>query len=321
MRLLLHLIFLLPFSAAFAQTEPTALDLLQRVYSATLKLSYTGTFLYQQGQSSETSRITRIVDSSGAHERLETLDGMPREIIRRNDEVVCYLPATMTVRVDKLPGRSGLPASIPVHARELGEYYTVRKGEIERVAGYDCQIVFLEPKDNLRYGHKLWVDLSTGMLLKAHTIGRTGEDLERFAFSDLQIGGNIDRDKLRSRYSRKGKDWRIEDSAGVHANLVDAGWSIKAAPIGFKKVSEMTRTLGGASGVGHIVLSDGLAAVSVFIESAASRQAGSQPGLVRQGAIHVYMRLIGNHWITVVGEAPAENVRFIANAVEYRKPR
>ncbi len=321
MRLLRCLPFLLPFSTALAQSDPGALQWLQRVYSATQKLSYTGTFLYQQGQTSETSRITRIIDATGAHERLETLEGVRREIIRKNDEVVCYLPATMTVRVDKHPGGSILPAAVPGHPKDLGDHYIVRKGDIERVAGYDCQVVLLEPKDNLRYGHRLWVDLNTGMLLKAQTLGERGEELERFVFTDLQIGGYIDRDKVKSRFSRKGKDWRIEDSAGIQANLSEAGWSIKAAPAGFRKVSEMTRTLGGASGVGHIVLSDGLAAVSVFIESSAGRQAGSQPGLVRQGAINVYMRPIGSHWITVVGETPAESVRFIANAVEYRKPQ
>ena len=89
--------FLLPVSAAIAQTEPSALQWLQRIYAATQKLSYTGTFVYQQGQQVETSRIIHIVEASGPRERLETLDGIPREIIRTGDEVVCYLPASMTI--------------------------------------------------------------------------------------------------------------------------------------------------------------------------------------------------------------------------------
>jgi len=84
-------------------------------------------------------------------------------------------------------------------------------------------------------------------------------------------------------------------------------------------VAELIRTMGGTGGVGHIVLSDGLAAISVFIERATGRQPAPQPGLVRQGAINVYMRPMGSYWVTVVGEAPAESVKYIANAVEYRK--
>ena len=67
------------------------------------------------------------------------------------------------------------------------------------------------------------------------------------------------------------------------------------------------------------MLSDGLAAVSVFIQPARSKQPAAQPGLVRQGAINVYTRPVGDYWVTVVGEAPAESVKYIANAVEYHK--
>ena len=85
--------FLLPVSTAIAQADTSALQWLERIYAATEKLSYSGTFVYQQGQQVETSRIAHVVDASGSRERLETLDGAPREIVRTGDEVVCYLPA------------------------------------------------------------------------------------------------------------------------------------------------------------------------------------------------------------------------------------
>jgi len=71
--------------------------------------------------------------------------------------------------------------------------------------------------------------------------------------------------------------------------------------------------------VGHIVLSDGLAAISVFIEPAHSKRpvVAERPGAA--GAINVYTRPVGNYWVTVVGEAPAESVKYVANAVEYHK--
>jgi len=56
--------------------------------------------------------------------------------------------------------------------------------------------------------------------------------------------------------------------------------------------------------------------------SSSPRRANSlrpQPGLVRQGPVNVYMRPVGSYWVTVVGEAPAESVKYIADAVEYRK--
>jgi sigma-E factor negative regulatory protein RseB len=311
--------FLIPVSAAIAQTDPSALQWLQRIYAATERLNYSGTFVYQQGQQVETSRIAHAVEASVARERMETLDGVPREIIRTGDEVVCYLPASLTVRIDKQPGRRPFPAILSEQLKDVSENYTIRKGEIERVAGYSCQVLALEPKDRMRYGHRLWADLNTGMLLKAKTFDEKNELLEQFAFTQLKIGGPIGRDQLKARYLRQSRDWRVEDSGATRANLAEAGWTIGARPAGFRTVAELIRNMGGTAGVGHIVLSDGLAAISVFIELASSKQPAPQPGLVRQGAVNVYMRAMGSHWVTVVGEAPAESVKYIADAVEYRK--
>jgi len=89
-------LFLLPVSAAIAQTEPSALQWLQRIYAATEKLSYSGTFVIPAGPAGRNLPHYHVVEASGPRERLETLDGVPREIIRTGDEVVCYLPASLT---------------------------------------------------------------------------------------------------------------------------------------------------------------------------------------------------------------------------------
>jgi sigma-E factor negative regulatory protein RseB len=312
----------LVYAQAYAQARDLdALGWLQRIYAATQKLSYTGTFVYQHGADSETSRITRLVQGGHAREKLETLDGQPREIVRSGDEVVCYLPASMTVKIDKQAGQRTFPAILPEQLKDLSDNYAIRKGEIERVAGFDCQVLVLEPKDKMRYGQKLWADVATGMLLKAKTFNDRNEVMEQFTFTQIQVGGNIDQQRVRPRWPKLGPEWRVENARAAEANLAEKGWTVKAGPPGFRKITEMTRTLGGTAGVGHIVLSDGLAAVSIFIEPSVSRLQPSRPELSRQGAINVFVRQLGEHRITVVGEAPAESVRHIANAVEYRKPR
>ena len=320
LRLALLASSLLQLSTALAQTDPAAVQWLQRIYSATQRLSYTGTFVYQHDDQVESSRITRMVDASGPVEKLEIMDGMPREIIRSRNQVVCYLPSIMTVKIDKQGARHPFPLILPDQLKDLAESYTVRKAGVERVAGYDCQVIVLEPKDTLRYGQTLCADLATGMLLKAKTFNDRHKMLETFAFTQLKIGGHIDREMLKSRFAADAKDWHVEDSDAVPADLTHAGWAVRSPPPGFRKVTEMTRTLNGASGVGHIVFSDGLAAVSVFIEPVAAGNAARQPGLSRQGAINVFARRLENHWVTVVGETPAQSVKLIANTVEYRKP-
>ena len=177
----------------------------------------------------------------------------------------------------------------------------------------------LQPKDKLRYGHKLWADVNTGMLLKSQTLNEKNEAIEQFAFTQISIGGKIDHGQLKSRFLAKSRAWRVENSGAVATSLAASGWSIRPDLPGFKKVTEMKRTQGGSSEVGHVVYSDGLAAVSVFIEPMANKTSLPQPGPSRQGAINIYSRRIAEHLVTVVGEAPAESVKKVSDSVEYRK--
>lgn len=292
---------------------------LRKIYSATEKLSYTGTFVYQQGEHSETSRLTRVVDASGVHERLEILDGTPREIVRFNDEVKCYIPSTMTLKIDRQIETRPFPA-MRADVQDFAAHYTIRKAETERIAGYDCQAIVLEPKDNLRYGHKLWADVATGMLVRAKTYNEKNEVIEQFSFTELQIGGRIDREKVKSRFAGKGRDWRVEQSGVVEANLESLGWALRTLPPGYRKVTQLKRNVGAAADVGQIVVSDGLAAVSVFIEPLGAREGQPQAGLARHGALNVFVRRLPEHLVTAVGEVPAESVRQIAEGVEFRRP-
>ena len=312
-------VLLLALSAQAARAEGDALLWLERIHAATQKLSYTGTFVYRGGDQAETSRIIHIVGRHGARERLETLDGQPREIVRSDDEVKCYLPDSMTVKVDKQTDHKVFPALLPANLQDIREHYEVTKGGIERIAGYECQSIVLEPKDKIRYGHRLWADANTGMLLKSQTFNDKKEVVEQFAFTQISIGGKIDQGQLKSRFLAKSRDWHVENSGAVAASLAASGWTIKPELPGFRKVTEMKRTQGGSSEVGHVVYSDGLAAVSVFIEPMASKITLPQPGPSRQGAINIYSRQIAGHLVTVVGEAPAESVKKLAESVEYRK--
>jgi sigma-E factor negative regulatory protein RseB len=304
-------------ACAEAQADSMAFKWLQKVQEGTQKLSYTGSFVYQHGLQMEMSRITRFVASNGAYEKLEAMDGGMRELIRSPEQVAYYLPASHIVKIERQFVPYTFPAILPPQLRDLRESYSVSLGEVERVAGYDCQSVVLEPKDQLRYGRKLWADVNTGMLLKARTFDAKHEPVETFAFTQLQIG-NVDRERTKSSFAERAQDWRVEDSAIKVAKVADTGWLVRALPPGFRKIGEMRRTIGTVAGVGQIVYSDGLAAISVFIEPLSGRHPAAA-GQVRQGAINVFSRRVGENWITVVGETPPEGVRLIANSIEYRK--
>jgi sigma-E factor negative regulatory protein RseB len=303
---------------AQAQAAPEALDWLRKIYLATEKLSYTGTFVYQQGERTETSRITRRADASGGMERLEVLDGPPREVVRTRDEIRCYLPDSQTVKVDRRRDQRAFPALLPAQVSGLTEHYSITMDETARIAGFDCQAIVLAPRDELRYGYKLWADVHSGMLLKARAFNHAGEAVEQFTFTQLEIG-NVPRERLRPRAAAR--SWRVEQSAVAPANLAEAGWNLRADLPGFRKVVEIRRMLRHAQPVDQVVYSDGLAAISVFIEPNAGRTEPPRIGLATMGAVNVYTREVANHLVTVVGEAPAASVQRVGNRVEFRRPQ
>ncbi|MDA0236004.1 MAG: siderophore-interacting protein, partial [Proteobacteria bacterium] len=147
---MLGLCALLAQGPASAEHPTDPLSWLGRISTAGQRLNYVGTFVYQSGSHVETSRIAHRVDASGEYERLEVLDGSPREIIRRGAEVRCVLPDERTVIIDEAQGRRAFPARLPASPTGLAENYRVRKGELGRVAGLEAQALVLEPKDELR---------------------------------------------------------------------------------------------------------------------------------------------------------------------------
>ncbi|MBL8378197.1 MAG: MucB/RseB C-terminal domain-containing protein [Burkholderiales bacterium] len=311
---------ILAASAAGASAHPSQPDAqawLMRIQQAAQRLNYSGTFVVMQGGGqTQTSRITHVFDRANERERVEVLDGAAVVVLRTNDEVKSYLPESKTILIERRRGKAVFPAILIDQAAALAEHYTVRKLEPCRVAGRDCHVFALDPRDGLRYGQRLWAETSHGLLLKSQTINERGEVVEQIAFTEIEIGGPVERYAARLGRPLPGKDWRAVSPAITPARLADSGWRIDQVPPGFRRMLEIRRGIGDAE-VGHVVFSDGLASVSVFVEAL---KAGANPveGHAAQGAVNVFRRRVGEHLVTVLGEAPPALVSRIGAAVEFR---
>ena len=87
-------------------------------------------------------------------------------------------------------------------------------------------------------------------------------------------------------------------------------------PPGFRMTLRSAQSMPGATGpVEHLVFSDGLASVSVFVESAVE---GKSPmsGPARVGSSSAFSTTVGGHQVTAVGEVPPETVRVIASSLK-----
>lgn len=298
----------------------------KKMQAAAQKYNYSGTFVYQQANQMRTSRITHLLEGKNELEKLEILDGNLREYIRRNEEVTGYMPDEKTLLIEKRVTQDVFPAIFSAHPDDVAVYYNFRKSGDGRVAGFSCKSILLEPKDDLRYGYRLCVEKSTGLLLRAQTLDQKNEVIEQIFFTQIEIG-KIDRNRVKSSFGNV-SDWRLENAAMKLVSITD--WEVKWVPPGFKKIREMKRLVSdnpASAGehakkqavaqreIAQIVFSDGLAAISVFIEpSTQSRTEGAR----QQGAMSILGKRQGDFWLTIVGEVPAKSVMQLANSIEYK---
>lgn len=306
-------------SALYSEAEDTreSLAWLGKVRSAALRLNYTGVFVYQQGPEVRTSRITHLGRARTAREKLEMLDGQPRECIRKGDETTCYVPREKRLIVESRGSEKAFPHFPAASPEQITPYYRVRKSVSARVAGRDAQAIVLEPRDGLRYGYRLWVDKSTGLLLRAQTISEKGEVVEQIAFTQVSIGTVLPSQVKASFNDTRG--WRTENAVVSHLDL--SRWAIKWMPGGFKQIQAVKRLITDLPSdssrsereIAQLLYSDGLAGISIFIEPWSPQRSGKA---VHQGAVNMVGKRHGEFWLTIVGEVPMVAIRQVADSIE-----
>jgi len=290
---------------------------LTRAAQAARTLNYTGTVVYQSGPRVETFRLAHLNEDGQEWEKLLSLDGPAREIVRTGGEVRYYFPDAKIVRIEPRTFRNVFPSLSAEQIRNLAQYYDFRAVAGERIAGHTADIVVFEPKDGLRYGHKFWSDATTGLLLKARLVNEKGEVVEQFAFTDVAVNAKIDKDMVKPSWASVPADWQVKQGGGGEVVMNDTGWTVGKLPPGFAKIMEGFRTLRGKPNpVAHIVFSDGLVAVSVFVEPMTVTQ--TQIGLTQAGGLNVFSIRNDAYLVTVLGEAPPSTVRQIAQSVTRR---
>lgn len=301
------------FPAPSGLADPVVL--LARIQQASRNLDYSGVFMYSQGEFGQSSRVVHVVDGSGERERLEVLDGPAREYLRHNDEVQCLMPERRTIRLekrrsDRFPGLLvGDPAGLAAH------YAITTEPTLHRVAGRECQVISIEPRDKLRYGYKLCADSQTHLLLKAQTLTATHSVVEQVVFTSLRLGEEVQPAMLTSRWNTR--DWKTLQLTMTPVDLAAKGWRI-APPAGFVKVMEVGRTMPQGEAVSQILISDGLAGISVFIEPFDSKHnSHRQHGGARRGSFNVFSARVADFWLTALGEVPMTTLQQLAESVEY----
>jgi sigma-E factor negative regulatory protein RseB len=291
---------------------------LQRALQASRSATYAGTFVHTNGDRISTVRITHVNAGGDETERVEPLDGPPLEILRRNDEMFCYFPDAKTVRLDRRITATFFPSIVRGPAEAIAQSYDVKLGKSERVLGYDCQWIRLDPKDEARYSQRLCAEFNTGLVIRAKTYDEHRHVMEQYTFTDLKLGQHVAPGEVKSIFEARVKRWTTDAQPRDEAKSVDTGWVVGDPPQGFQKITEIRRTLPGRpQPVSQLVYTDGVASISVFVEPNAAPVRTSEAA-TEEGTTTFFVRPMGDQVVTVLGEVPLATAQRVGRSVTRR---
>jgi sigma-E factor negative regulatory protein RseB len=311
----LLIVLLVASGQVFAQDS--AREWLDEMSSALQTLDYDGTFVYMHDDKLEAMRIIHRMDAGGQRERLVSLTGSAREVLRDDKAVTCIMPDNKSVMIGQSRPRQPFPV-VPKDLDSVSPYYALEDAGDDRMAGYNARVIAITPRDAYRYGYRFWIDKNTRMLLKSDLTGVDGKSIEQVMFTRLAVGTDIPADDLQPSLSGDGYVWhRQEDirKSAASNTPAESGWTVRKLPGGFRQTNfQRKRMREGRGDADHMVYSDGLATVSVYVEQPPAERPGFI-GLSGMGAVNVYRVMLDGNQVTVVGEVPAATVEMIANSV------
>jgi len=289
---------------------------LERMIEAVQTLNYEGTFVYVQGPHLETMHI---VHSGGPEKRqiLSSLTGSMRQVLVENNRVTCLLPNQKTVYDTVHQRRTPFPPSLPRELSKLEDYYSFELDGQDRVAGKETQIVAIKPRDEKRFGYRLWLENASAMPLRSALVDNSGHFLEQMMFTNWQqVDSEPDPVLFPDLPNIVSK---LLQESPTPQTAQNSEWAVTDPPRGFTQVthSRLTPAPASAHPTEHIVFTDGLATVSVFIEPLAKATQPALEGPSEMGAMNAFGKVIADHQIVVVGEVPIATVKMIAESVQH----
>ncbi|MFC3293782.1 MucB/RseB C-terminal domain-containing protein [Modicisalibacter luteus] len=229
-------------------------------------------------------------------------------------EVASYLdgPPVVYERHGKIVGsgnssRKGINPTAPLlDAERVGQFYRLTLGGEERIAGRRSIRLDIEPLDSLRYGHRLWLDIQTGLPLKQVLLDIDGRILETFQMTELVDPTLYDQSvSFETLGSRPEGPWQ-------------PGW----LPSGYQLSPLPDSGEAPGSALSHRLFSDGLSSFSLFIEPLSGNSPALRPGLHRLGISYAAVRHLPFNGrlmqIVVMGELPPQVLVRVAAELQFQ---
>lgn len=300
-----------------AESNLTAKQILQKMVKSMQVSNCRGTVVFLKNDKLEAMKYTHTVDKNREQERLVSLNSPQREIVRNSDEVKCSFKSTGNVIADSRPYEHSFIVDVPENLDGLDSSYSFEVVGEEVIAMMPSFVIAIQPKDDFRYVRKIWVAKEQLLPLKAIVYDLSGVVLEQVVFTDIQVDKEVG--KIATTEPPSHLQQANEKSVDVDGK---AAFQVTALPQGFKQIFFSRKPLHKSEQpVDHVLLSDGFASVSVYLESRineAASDAHLPDGIHSVGAVNSLSRTLADSQLTVLGEVPAATIKYIAEGVKLR---
>lgn len=297
-------------SLASAQQRSPA-DWLELMTTAVATTSYQGTVIRRKRGGSEALKVVHKIVDGVVNERVTSQEGNGLEIIRIGNDVHCILPDKQTVLVEGWNNQSTLFSPLPREEAARTPHYDLSLMRESRIAGRRAVLIAVRPHDEFRYAHRIWLDWESGFPLQTEVLNFDGELIEEVKFADISFSDDIAADAFDPSVNLDGFTWYKDPSLNIDTVAIETDWHATDLPPGFRALSARNEKLADDAGEGttHIVYSDGVANVSVFIDTPKGNE---RNGWSILGASNSYSTTIDGYQVTAVGEVPGITVQTIA---------
>lgn len=304
MRMLLLLICMIGYAPVFAAELPDdALGWLTSMREARKHLSFRGTAALLRDSQVQMVTVAHVIENGMERDSMHSLDDPGQKIVRQSARITYFLPETKRslagTKVLRVGDFSVLPEDLTGYQRN----YRFSLGAQESLIGRMAQEVVIEPADEYRYSRRFWIDIDNKLPLKYQVLNN-GKVLEQLVFSELSLAGAPP-------YTQSADDHSYTQES---LPLESLQWRLERVPPGYRLVSYMRHSAPDKKPLEHLLLSDGLSALSLYIEET-DNSSQIKPQVRHFGAIHLYLRSIGRYQVTVMGEAPLAAVGLVGESV------
>lgn len=295
------------------EPELTARQILMKMNHAMAVLNYQGTVAFLKNGKLEPMKYVHAAKNGVEQERLLSLNSPLREIIRDAGKVSCLFKETQQTLVDHRPFERSFLVDIPSNLDDISTIYQFGIVGQENVAMLPSYVIAIQPQDSARYPRKIWVEKRYFLPLKVAVYDNSGTLLEQVVFTDITVKDALSFIPVKS-LDTNNPTRHIYPLPTQSSN--QATFAVTAKPTGFREIFFARKPMHNTEQpVDHLLLSDGFTSVSIYMES---KSAGMLSGLQSVGAVNLYSRTINNYQLTVMGEVPAETVKFIAEGLNLR---